>query len=231
MHTQGQQRDAAALQQQWSALEPRLRASVAVRGAYIGALCACDALGEAAAALHRMLDLYAVVYSGGASTARSGIVDDLAAQEAQHPLPGFCRPQGGAAAAASDADADASRKQEGMDAVGGGKSEQGDLGDDAEEDSASGGGASSASGSMPERKGRRSAAQAPDLDGAEEAARAAAQACHQVIHAASRAGAADVAHEAALAMHEACPFQQPLPLSPPHLCTVKPVAVLACTVE
>lgn len=201
MHVQGLQGDAAALQQRWAALEPRLQGSVAVRGAYIGALCACDALGEAAAALHRMLDLYAVLYSGGPAVARSGaVVDDLAAQEALRPLPGFCRLQGRETAAEAniaDADAEASWRHEAIDASA--SSEQGDL-SDAGEGGAAGGACSLVRGSMQERGS--AAAPEPVLDSAEEAARAAAQACHQVIHAAGRAGAADVAHEAALAMHE-----------------------------
>ena len=216
MPAQGLQRDAAALQRQWDALEPRLRGSVAVRGAYIGALCACDALGEAAAALHRMLDLYAALYSNGAPATGPRAVHDPAAQEAQPRLSGLCRDQGGPAAAeALDAGADtnAGWRQAGMDAPDGASSIQRSLSNADEDLAQPGGAAGSVSGSLHARRGWGSAAQAAGVDGAEEAARTAAQACHQVIHAAGRAGAADVAHAAALAMHEVMP-----PLAPAVVC-------------
>jgi hypothetical protein len=206
-------RDAAALAQQWPAVGARLQSSVAVRAAYIGALCACGVLGEAAAALHRMLDLYAVLYgrrrAAESARARTGAVPDLAAQEALRPLPRFCGAEGLAAVAATGAQQGgeaAGSLQAAADAAAAAVGCLGQLGEAAGDPSAD---VRVDSSSGRQEEAGSSTVQEPVLDSPEEAARAAAQACHQVIHAAGRAGAADVAHEAALAMHEARSLSPP----------------------
>ena len=198
----------AALRRAWAGLDAGAQRSMTVRAAMVSAYCACDSLGDASAALHDLLDLYAVLSSCSQRMSQPNHPGSSPGQEALVAASSSVR--GADESMAGGIPAGEARVEDDLEGVGpdvhaapevhrgvpaalgsGRRSRRGSMGTVA--DAAYVPGASSSGQNTPDGA----------WESLEEARRAAAQACHQVIHAAGRLGAADVAHEAALAMHQA----------------------------
>ena len=199
----------AALRQAWAGLDTGARRSMAVRAAVVSAFCACDSLGDASHALNELLDLYAVLARSGARVPQPASFGGSPGGDAAEAQPvSMGGPEdswvGGTSAEGA---AVHSLERAALAVQATAELDEGALAAPDDKIFSSGSTVSTheseAAGASGGDSRGHNAPQQEVWESLEDARRAAAQACHQLIHAAGRLGAADVAHEAALAMHQA----------------------------